>query len=177
MALQAFRIGGADPLRYGGTDPGIGGGDVPEFLWIVLDIEHPGIGRLDHFAGDFLLPRVPHITARRSPDAEMNLVIAPLHREQFAAVEEYHRFAARLFLVAEQEIRLVDRVDRSVGTRLDAPAILAKLRYMSSIETISLLVRPGVTWPGQRTMKGTRMAPSHPLGNSPRNGPESLCAP
>ena len=40
-----------------------------------------------------------------------------------------------------------------------------------------LLTLPDVVRPGQRMMQGVRIAPSQPLGNSPRKGPESARPP
>src|SRR5271170_6398170 len=63
-------------------------------------------------------------------------------------------------------------IGRSVGTLFDAPATAAKVLYQSCAESISPVITPVGTLPGQRTMAGARIEPSHGgVKNPPRNGP------
>src|SRR5580658_7895666 len=63
-------------------------------------------------------------------------------------------------------------IGRSVGTLSDAPASAANVLYQSCAESISAVTTPAGTLPGQRTMAGTRIEPSHGgVKNPPRNGP------
>ena len=57
---------------------------------------------------------------------------------------------------------------RSVGSA--APHSAASVGYRSIDAARASLVRPGATWPGQRTMHGTRMPPSHVDPLAPRSG-------
>ena len=57
---------------------------------------------------------------------------------------------------------------RSRGS--SAPHRPASVGYRSIDATSSSLVRPGATWPGQRTMHGTRRPPSHVVPFAPRSG-------
>src|SRR6188472_3821212 len=51
-------------------------------------------------------------------------------------------------------------IGRSVGTLSDAPASAAKVVYQSWADSISSVTTPAGTFPGQRTIAGTRIEPS-----------------
>ena len=58
------------------------------------------------------------------------------------------------------------------GTLSDAPASAAKVVYQSWADSISSVTTPAGTFPGQRTIAGTRIEPSHGgVMNDPRKGP------
>src|SRR5271167_861546 len=61
---------------------------------------------------------------------------------------------------------------RSVGTLSDAPARAANVLYQSWAESISSVITPDGTVPGQRTIAGTRIEPSEGgVKKCPRQGP------
>src|SRR6476646_11938845 len=63
-------------------------------------------------------------------------------------------------------------IGRSVGTLSDAPASAAKVGYQSWADSISSVTTPAGTVPGQRTIAGNRIDPSHGgVTNDPRTGP------
>src|SRR5271167_3934052 len=63
-------------------------------------------------------------------------------------------------------------IARSVGTLSEAPAKAANVWYQACAESISSVTTPAGTLPGQRTIAGTRIEPSHGgVMNPPRNGP------
>src|SRR3954447_11140149 len=63
-------------------------------------------------------------------------------------------------------------IGRSVGTLSAAPASVANVLYQSWADSICSVTTPAGTFPGQRTIAGTRMEPSQGgVMKPPRYGP------
>ena len=107
-------------------------------------------------------------------------------RDQLAVVVEVGELVARaLRLLAGQVGQLVVAVEvdlegrcRRVGCQplssrsltSVSPAAASSVGNQSRPENISLETSPGLIWPGQRTIAGTRKAPSQLVSFSLRNG-------
>ena len=73
--------------------------------------------------------------------------------------------------LAEQDVADVFAVERVLLGNLRAGQLAERRQKIAAGDDRRIVDPPAGTWPGQRTMNGTRTPPSYRLRLRPRNGP------